>query len=237
MKIFKVKKIIITFVVLILAILMIGIIILSLTKRDKKSCFSEQELFFVYTEKNTKQEILEVSADKIKSLGGAGKIIFYNNNYYLVSSLYFDKKDAEEVVGNISSNFPESGVLTLKVEKTKKPIKKAIKQDDKSLAFYEFFYEACNKSQGYMIDYMSRTLSQSELSMNILKDKLNLEEMIKSLDKKTNLSQQFFNYMNMINLYYDNFLSSFFESTKKESLISGLVVELSLLRLEMVKHL
>ena len=219
-----------------LAMLLIAIIlcaiIFGLSKNKTRSCFDAKELYFVYTDKNTKQAALEVYVDKIKNLGGAGKIIFHSGQYYLVSSVYFSEEQANEVKGNILPHFPNSGVLKVSLPKVKGSIKKEIKKDEQNLRFFEFFDSVTDKYQGYMISYMSGTLSQSDLSLNILKDKLAVQDMIKSYNKNSGLSESFYNYLNMMNLYYDNFFDKFFESQKKESLISEFAVSFSELKLE-----
>ena len=194
-------------------------------------------MYFVYTEKHTKQAALEIHVEKIKNLGGAAKIIFHNGQYYLVSSVYFLSEQAEEVKGNIIKNFPNSGVLKIDIPKVKSSIKKQIKQDEKILMAFRFIVEASEKYQSNMISYMSGTILQSELSMNILKDKLKVEEMIKNFSKNSELSSNIFNYLNMMILYYDNFFDQLFESQRKEYLVSEFAVLFAELEWNMRKSL
>ncbi len=231
------KKNLICFIAFSLAIVILFCVFVDIFKKKKPTAFDEHEYYFVYSEKNKKQAILEASVDKIKSLGGAGEIYFYQDYYYLICSVYQTSSDAEEIKNNVVKNFSGAGILTLKASKLKKNLAREIKQNEKLFSLFNFVYKTSMSYVDYAIRFMAGTIEQGKLSMQILNDKLKLDETIGDFKPNSELSNQIFGYLNMIKLYYDNFFSKFFESNKKESLLSSLAVNFCLLRILMCNNL
>lgn len=232
---FKKVTFIILIIIMIVTIFCVGIILIF--KKKSPKCFDETSYYFVYTHKANKQSMLSNHIDSLKNSGGAAVIHFYREDYYLIVSVYKTKAEAEEVQNNIKSNFPESGVLTLKTKKTSKKVKKEIKKDSVSLKLVEDFHMLCDNLITMSIEYLSGNMSQNQFLLELLKTKLDIEENLKKFNPKIESSKQIFNHLQLCKLQLDDFFNRFFESTKRESMICEITVNLNLLRIELSNNL
>ena len=222
-------------VVMIVTIFCIATILV--LKRKSPKCFDEMTYYFVYTQKANKQSLLSSQVDSLKGNGGAAVIHFYKEDYYLLVSVYKTKAEAEEVQNNIKNIYPESGVLALKTKKTNKKVKKVIKGDELGLKSIEKFYYLCDTLMIASMSYLSGNLSQNQFLVDLLKIKLEIEDNLKKYNPETESGKQIYNHLLLCKLQLDDFFNKFFESTKKESKICEITVNLNLLRLELSNNL
>lgn len=229
-------KIIISFAIIIFILVIICITML-LFKSNNNSYFNEKQLYIVYVEKSLKQEDLKTEQKNIKSLGGGGEIYKQKDYYYLTVSVYLNKDDAKEVVNNIKENYPEADVLSLKVKKVSKENRIKINQNKACLEFFKNINVFVNEIVEKQLMFLAGTISTRDLTTFLIEKKLKIEDII----ARNESDDEFFNsilvYENLSLFYINNFLNVFFESTKKNSLVCELSINLSFLQFDLSNNL
>ncbi len=231
---FKLWKLVLSVVL----IAVIVIIVLSVTIKPKSNTYlTDIKMYFVYTDKNTKQNALTHQQDIIESLGGSGQIMFYKEQFYLIANVYFSEADAEEICQNIKPSFSNSGVLSVTKTLSKKQ-KRAILENDSALECFKIFSGFANEVQDMSMKYIVGSLSESSLCNKVLSKKLELENIIKKVERDdSELSKKILTYENLCLLHMDKFFDNFFESNKKQSILAKLVVSLVLSQCELYDNL
>ena len=83
-------------IAIILFFVFVVLVLLCLAGLKKvEKCFDKQSFYVVYVEK-TKRKMAPESVDLIKKLGGAGCLMFFKDEYYLVANVYQKEDDADE---------------------------------------------------------------------------------------------------------------------------------------------
>ena len=258
----NVNLIIIVFVILIITMcLVLTPIVISIKKRPKK-IFDEKKFYLVYSHKNLKQNEVKKHQDIIKKLGGSGDIYHHKDYYYLITSLYLDKSDADSVKNNIKTNFKDAGVLQITIKKISKNKQIIFFDNPVLLNFIKFQSELLEKISNYQILYLSGEIQSREIISSLLEKKLELERIITETEKlnndikKNNNQNDKNSKSSTINaekisavtndcllaqklylLYFNNFLNVFFESLKKDSLLCELACNIALVYYDFCNNL
>lgn len=206
--------------------------------KKEKDYFSEKKIYVVYVKKSLKQNDLSVLQRDLKILGGAGEIFKYKENYNLLSSVYREKSDADEVVKNISTTFKEADYLTLTIKKVSKSNRNLINSNKQQLDFFKLVNSFNRDFIEKQMLYLSGLVSNREISLYLIEQKIKIEKILDYTEIEENkLSDKLSIYQNTMQLYIKNFLDNFFESTKKNSLVCELAVNMALLQYEMTNNL
>ncbi len=206
-------------------------------KPNTNKYFDEISFYFVYTNKNSKQSVLNAESEYIKSLGGSGEIFCYNDQYYLIANVYFSSSDANEIKMNIQPNFADAGILKI-TKKLSKSQKRALKENKTSLEFFMFMYGLLNSIQNSSMKYIAGSLSESALCREIMSKKLELEGLTnnhKQYDDE--LSKQILSVENVFLLHLNKFFDEFFITNKKQSVLAQLVVSLAFAQCDLYDNL
>lgn len=233
------KKKILWLMLIIFILFIILIVIVGLKTKDREElCFNEKKLYIVYVDKNLKQSEVLKNQKRIKSLGGAGEVLFYKDLYYLVTSVYLYKNDAMEVVSNINKDFEKSDILSLTVKKIPREKKNIIKKNQECLKFFKLIDEFNMEFNEQHIMFLAGKINLTTLSNKIIEYKIKLDEIIKNyVTNDSEFYNKILTYEHTCLLYFNNFLNVFFESTKKDCLVCEFAYNMSLLQFEMASNL
>ena len=232
------KFVIIFFATVIAIVLIVFCFSIFPFKSGLKTTFDEKKFYFVFTNKSVNQSELINSQELIKKLGGSGEIIQIKDYYYLISSVYTLEDDAKNVEQKIKTNFGGCGTLTLTAKKINNLIKNIAYNNQDILDFFSFQSKLSNEIIERGISYLSGQTTVRDFSAYVLEKKIELEKIkiqIETINKsiesnKTDSQNERKNALissvifssNLYNLYFDNFLNNFFDSSKKDSLVSEL---------------
>lgn len=237
----KKKQYIVPLIFLLVTILVITTIIVMVSNKNKKNkIFESTHLYYVYVESSTTTHSLKVKQEVVKSLGGAGKIFEHKNMYYLLTSVYQSKSSAEEVKKNLSQNFENCGILEIETKKISSKNKNLILNNIEILEYLKYIQNFNKELNNNYIKYLSGEMSESKFVSFLLTNKLSINEKIKNLSdikEKNNLLDHFNNNVNMNLFYIENFLDNFFQSSKKQSLVCELALNISMQLCEMFDNL
>ena len=223
------KKRVMAVLLSIIFVVLILVIVISLVLKPKNDkYFKEISFYFVYTDKSPKQTVVSAKQDQIKSLGGSGEILHHDEQFFLIANVYFSSAEANEIISNISSNFTNSGVVKI-TKKLKKSQKRVLKDNESALEFFMFLYNFVYGIQDNAMKYIAGSISESRLCTKIMGKKLELEGLInKHKNPDDELSKYIFSVENIFLLHLNRFLDEFFTTTKKQSALAQLVVNLVL---------
>ena len=161
----------------------------------------------------------------------------------MLSSIYLSNSDADSVKSKIKTNYTNADKLTLTIKKIDKKTRNAISSSPLLLNFFTIQNELFSELVDKQILYLSGSITTREVSSYILEKKLELEtikgnmksefeSLSKSSKEPENLSYLVYKKsllsLNLYLLYFNNFLSKFFESSKKDSLICELAINFAL---------
>lgn len=206
-------------------------------KRDKM--FKQTTFYFVYAEKSQNSSDLENLSEKIKNLGGAGKIFQYEKYYYLILNVYNDEESAENVVKNNKEIYENISVLKLSSKKISYKTAKTIKQSAPSVSYIKNLNLAFNEIYQQGLEYLAGKISDNDLCVAILKLKFDLEDDILML--KTDKSQKYsaicYEFANLEQMYFNSFFDKVFDSDIKTSVLCEFMVQMALLKLDFFNNL
>lgn len=231
------KRIFFGAVSIIVVIIVVLTIVLNIsTKPNYEKYLKEKDYYFVYVDKNQKQAVLSAQSETIRSLGGAGKIVSHENSYYLVASVYLTEADAQEIVSNIVKNFPNAG--TFKVSKRfTKAQKRELSTNPSYLKCSKFINDLIEELQTNSMKYLAGTISESALSSNILIKKHELESLKKDFEETDEFSKKILAFEELCLLHITNFCNEFFTNSKKQALLSELVMNLVMAECDLIDNL
>lgn len=206
-------------------------------KRADK-CFDKQIFYYVVTMKS-KIKIKKENQDKVKSLGGAGEVLFYKENFNLVANAYLSEVNAKDVCGQIKASFENAEVVKVEVKSLSNAVQKKIRQN---LSYYKFFQnidELIHSLEKLTIDYMLCNVSEGKFMSELITKKLELETIVKEFENpnKEKFFEDIKSYANMLILHFDNFFEEFYQSTKKQSFVCGLFVKATLVKVSLFDNL
>ena len=229
------KIIIIFLVLLFVLILLFGLFVRN--KQNKE--FEEQRFYFVCANKSRNLKEIEEMQENIQKLGGAGKVYFYNANYYLVINVYYDEESAKQVVEQNKEIYPNSLILEQKTKLLSKSVKQAIKNNTEIYEFLKYFNKLIYENYNLMFDYLNGNITENELCSKLLTLKFDFDDVNDRLSKSSSssLKENVINYSNLLSLYYSSFFNSFFDSTKKGSIVCDFAVNLALLKIDFFNNL
>ncbi len=222
------KKRIFAITLIALAIIGVASAVLAITLKHKsESYLKTNSFYFVYADKNAKKEILETKSESVKNLGGAGKIISVNGQYYLTVNVYFDKKSAEEIKENIADKFVNAGVLEVS-KSLSKNLKRQITRSENANLGFKKINELLNDVHSLMLSNIAGNINESMLITELMRFKLELEELAKdTFESDSEFDKKIASYENLFILCIDRFLDDYFITTKKQALSAELSVSVS----------
>ncbi|MBQ8424804.1 MAG: hypothetical protein IJX17_02130 [Clostridia bacterium] len=206
--------------------------------KNKRKYFEEKKLYLVYACKSLKKSEVSVNQKKIKDLGGAGNIYKNKDFYYLIVSVYTNKKDAEEIKNNVKNNFKEADVLTLNIKKYSRKDIDLLKTNSNCINFIKIVDAFNEEFIEKQLLFLSGLITVRDISTFLIEKRIKVETFINNFNSKDEpLFEKVFIYENMALMYLTNFLDKFFESTKKDSLICDIAVNMAILQFEMSNNL
>lgn len=236
----KKKRLLVPLIFILVVVIIVFVTLLFYLRPNKKhSYLDSMNLYFVYVDESKTTHGLKVEQDVVKSLGGAGIIYEHNNLYYLITSVYLNKSQAEEVKNNLSKNYENSGVFAVTTKKLSKKKKNLIISDFEINEQVKFLNEFIKSLDESYIKNIAGEISESKFISFLMSNKLKLENNINKLKEKVDeeISKTIFENANMCLLYTENFFDSYFQSNKKHSLICELAVELTISMYELFDNL
>lgn len=206
--------------------------------RKVEKCFDKQSFYVVYVAK-TKRKMAPEDVDLIKKLGGAGCLLFFKDEYYLVANVYQKEDDADEIAEGLKVHFADAGVVKLSHSDIDKKKAVHIARNLSFSRFFEEFYKVVEDFEGLQMKYLMGSVQEGEFLTEMLKQKLEFETIIENFENENDekLFQDIKTYANMVVNYFDSFFDDFFQSTKKESLICLLKFNLVKLKVDMFDNL
>ena len=229
-----------TILIILIIVLIITIIFVCIIIKNKKGIYFKKRTFYIlYIDKNEKQSELYSLQDTIKKLGGGGEIYFDGKFYYLTASVYHNKTDASSVLNNIFLNFSNSGILTLERNELSSKVVSKINENSQAKRFFKFFDECILDLMEIQYKYMAGIVTQRDLISNLISKKLELEEIMSNFnfDSEDMEFNNIYQIQSVCLLYFNNFLNKFFESSKKESLLCELCLNIVLSNYELFKNI
>lgn len=234
----KRKNIIFVLILVFIIIVAVSIFLCFKLKCKKQNYFLEQEFYIVYSEKSKKQNSLEENQKIVKNMGGSGEIYFSNDYYYLTLSSYQKKEDAESVVGQINTIFPDAGILKLTINKISNKNKTYIKENKNLLEFFIFINKFRNQIFEYEVKFLSDSVTDRGMTVFYLENKMKLEQFVKSTSEfDGKMKDDILKFCNLALLYINNFFNEFFESNKKHSLVTSLTINIALASADLINNL
>ena len=231
---FNLKSIIATILVFLTAF--ISIIILINVKK-KSLVFEQQYFYFVCADSSKKVSVLDNQKDYLKSIGGASVTYYHLNNYYLVANVYLNIDDANEIKKNLSNNFTNASVLTVKSAKLSKDIKNKIKQDMNVLKFYKFLYNFNKEFQVLIMDYFSGELLETNFVSDLIAKNLKFAEFRDNIKGDSKLEGVAREFAGLFALQFSSFLNNFYIAKSKQNYVSAYYVGFVINYLEFYKSL
>lgn len=205
--------------------------------RKANKCFDKQTFHFVYTQKN-KVKTDKNQIDLLKSVGGAGVVYFHKENFHLLANFYLKKDDANEIKDGMIQNFENSGILQLEVKTLSRSLQNKIKSNENAYLFFKKLYKFFEKFENLNMQYISGEVSEGKLVSTLIAEKLEFETIAKEFDSgDEKLFLDLKTYLNMVVLHFESFFNEFFSSTKKQSLVCMLGVNIALTKVELFNNL
>lgn len=203
-----------------------------------EKCFDKQSFYVVYVEK-TKRKMAPESVDLIKKLGGAGCLMFFKDEYYLVANVYLKEDDADEIAEGLKVHFADAGVVKLSHSDIDKKKAVHIAKNLSVSKFFEKMYKVVEDFEDLQMKYLMGSVQEGEFLTKMLKEKLEFESIVNNFENENDekLFEDIKTYAKMTVNYFDIFLDDFFQSTKKESLICLLKFNLIKLKVDMFDNL
>lgn len=215
------------------------ILVASLVIKKSNKIFEEKSFFFVSATKSRKQNELASSKDLVETLGGAGYVLENKGNFYLTVNVYSNKTDANEISSSINSAFASSEIVELKSSALSKQKQILIRQNEAILNFIKFYDKFIDDFLEMELNYLAGKITSSNLTKEIISKKLILQEYETKFCEieQTDIVQSAKVVISLVLTHLDNFLLKFFESTKKNSILCLLAVNLAIVRVEMFDYL
>ena len=204
---------------------------------NRSSPFDSLEFYFVYTDYSEKPSELENKAQGLKQLGGAGVVQNFNEKYYLVLCVYSEKEDAEEVRENILNRYKDSGVLQVKRKKIKGSIKREIKQNEKLYSCFKIVSGIATEAIAISMEYLSGKIAADRVITKFLDIKLNLDEVSRETGTNSVLFEKILREALVERALIENFLNTFYQASKKNSIVLSLASNLVKSSIELVNNL
>lgn len=236
----KSQTLIFSVIIAIIIIFFILVILISIYSRNKYSKeFVETSFYFVYVEKSKNLKELENMQDNLKELGGAGKIYQKENVYYLLSNVYDNQESAKSVVENNKAVYPNADVLEIKTKKVKNSIIRKYRENEINFKFVKNLNQTIKNICDFQMKYLSGLISENDLCSSLLTIKFDLDDVIKSVNQaeENEYKELILNYSNLEQMYFSMFFNSFFESSKKSSVLCEFVVGIVILKIDFSNNL
>lgn len=207
-------------------------------KNKKDNFYFDREVYIVFSDKDTNQIKLKDSQDLVKNLGGSGEIYCNDGVYYLTLSVYESLEDAESVKENVSQIFQNVDILKLKIKPLSRALKKEVAKNNDLFNFLVFNKRFISEIVNYQIKYLAGQITDKNIISFFIDCKMKIDDFIKVFNQKETEIQKLTNKVcNEMMLYIDNFLANFFESSKKNSLVTSLAVNIVTSYLEYMNNL
>lgn len=215
------KSVIATILIFIFAFISIVVLI---AVRKKTLVFEEQYFYFVCADSSKKVSVLDNEKEYLKNIGGAAVTHFYKEDYYLVANVYLSPVDAEEIKGNIISDFVRAETVVIKSEKISKKVKNIIKQSESLLKFAEFIYKFNKELCSSSLDFYSGKIAESEFISAFITKNLKFDELKKSIVGEGEVYDVFKEYSALFALQLTSFLNNFYVAKNKQHYVSAYYV-------------
>jgi hypothetical protein len=141
-----------------------------------------------------------------------------------VANVYLSPVDAEEIKGNIISDFARAETVVIKSEKISKKVKNIIKQNESLLKFAEFIYKFNKELCSSSLDFYSGKIGESELISAFITKNLKFDELKKSIVGEGEVYDVFKEYSALFALQLTSFLNNFYVAKNKQHYVSAYYV-------------
>ncbi len=219
-------------------ILFLSVLIGLGVSRKQNKCFDRFVYNFVYVQK-TRTDSNKTEKDNLKNMGGAGVFLFHKQHYLLVANVYTKLDDANEIKNGMIETFEKADVLTLEINPLPRKLQNKIRQNDTFYKYFKFLLNISKDIEQLNMNYVTGKKGQGKVMSEILARKLELESIIKEfvITEEEKLFEDIKTYANMHLLHFENFFNDFYGSTKKQSLLCELCVNLALTRVDLFDNL
>lgn len=223
---------------ILIAILIVFLIFL-IPKQKSEKYFKQKSYYFVYVAKQQKANSFSEMQDLLVSLGGAGVIYNNSDNYYLLVNVYFDEDDANEIKNNIEGTFEQADFIEIKTKEISSKKKNLIKENEYVFDLVKFLYDFLEFYEGFSLSYLSGNLTDSKFCAGLIEKRLELEQIIKNISDNNSsvLDGNAMTCGELLLIHFNNFFNNFFDSSKKESLVCALGVNMVIERIELFDNL
>ena len=219
-------------------VFLIGIFLCLVYFRKIEKCYEKQSFYVVYVEKNRRKIDVD-NVELIKKLGGAGSVLFFKEEYYLIANVYLKENDAKEIAEGLVSTFAEAGVIKLEHESISKKKALHIAQNLSVSKFFEKFYVFLGNLEDMQMQYVVGSLAESEFLTKMLKVKLDFESIVDEMENPDNekIFDDIKTHAHMFLNYFQAFFDEFLKQSKKESMICALKFNFVKLKVDLFDNL
>lgn len=212
----RIKPLIFTILFFLIIFFITAILIIS---KRSNSCFLSREFYFVYTNKSKSEGLLKISQNKIKEAGGAGVIIQSGDYFYVTSSVYFNKADAENVKSRLESAGFDAEILVVYSSQIAKKYQNLLKQNQSYFELFKQIYDLPEILEKKCYDFLSGKINEAEFISILTKIKIEIQSKQKLCEQELIDDLQPLLYINNIIINnIDNLFNKFVISVRKESL-------------------
>ena len=206
--------------------------------RKVEKCYEKQEFYVVYVSKN-KRKIDADSVELLKKLGGAGSVLFFKEEYYLVANVYIKESDAKEIADGMTSTFAGAGVIKIGHESISRKKAVHIAQNLSVSKFFEKYYAFLHDLESWQMKYVVGKFGESEFLTKLLKVKLEFENIVGEFENPNNekLFDDIKTHAHMCINYFQSFFDEFLKQSKKESMICDFKFKLAMLKVDLFDNL
>ena len=224
--------------VILFFIFLLGIFMCLVYFRKVEKCYEKQVFYAVYVEKN-KRKIDADNIELVKKLGGAGNVLFFKEEYYLIANVYLKEDDADEIAKGLASTFFGSGVIKIEHDSISRKKAMHIAQNLSVSKFFEKFYVFLSDFEEWQMQYVVGNLAESEFLTKLLKVKLDFETIVGEFENPDNekIFDDIKTHGHMCLNYLQGFFNEFFKESKRESMICALKFNLAKLKVDLFDNL
>lgn len=151
--------------ILVIALMVVAFFIKPTTIKVDEYYFARINTYLTYSEASK-------TSIEIQNRGGAG-YIYFDGRYHVLTSFYTSKDDAESVVNNLKTDYPNASIYTLEVEQFKKSKKLSTSQNKATANIVTESVKLIDNLYTLLLQLDKSEISTNELSItlaNIIKD-------------------------------------------------------------------
>ena len=233
------NKLFIVFAIVIVFVFVIIVFASFYSQAKQNKIFDVQSFYYVCAAKSKHSKELENLQESVKKLGGAAKIHYYGDYYYLIINVYLDGESANDVAQKNKQIFENIEVLEIKTKRISKKSKQSIKNYEYAYKFVKYFNYSISEISSIVIKYLSGDISENAFCSEVLNIKFDYDDLNAEIQKQeeSEMKSIIATQSNMILLYFSKFFNNFFGSYEKSMIACDFIVNLSLLKIEFFNNL